>query len=203
VRWTSAELFGSYLASETFPMKNPDIAVAVFNEHAAARAAIDQLSKAGFDLASLSIVGQGYHTEETVVGFYTAGDRIKFWGSRGALWGGLWGLFMGGLFVTTPVVGPVVVLGYITASIVSAIESAVVLGGLSSIGAALLSLGVPKNSAIEYQEALRADSFLVMAHGSAEEIERARTILAKGHPLSMQTYMGPVTKHDLLAEKAL
>jgi len=184
-------------------MKNPDTAIAVFNEHAAARAAIDQLSKAGFDLKSLSVIGQGYHTEETVVGFYNVGDRIKFWGSRGALWGGLWGLFLGGLFVTTPVVGPVIVLGYITASIVAAIEGAVVVGGLSSIGAALFSLGVPKDGVIEYQEALRADSFMVMAHGSAEEVERARAVLAKGNPQSMRMYMGPVTKHDVLAEKAV
>ena len=184
-------------------MKTPDIAVAVFNDHAAARAAIDQLSKAGFDLKSLSVVGQGYHTEETVVGFYNTGDRVKFWGSRGALWGGLWGLFLGGLFVTTPVVGPVIVLGYITASVVSAIESAVVVGGLSAIGAALFGLGVPKDSVIEYQEALRADSFLVMAHGSAEEVERARVLLAKANPHSTRMYMGPVTEHDLLAEKAV
>jgi hypothetical protein len=184
-------------------MKTPDIAVAVFNDHAAARDAIDQLSKAGFDPKSLSVVGQGYHTEETVVGFYNTGDRVKFWGSRGALWGGLWGLFLGGLFVTTPVVGPVVVLGYITASVVSAIESAVVVGGLSAIGAALVGLGVPKDSVIEYQEALRADSFLVMAHGSAEDVERARVLLAKGNPQSTRMYMGPVTEHDLLTEKAV
>ena len=184
-------------------MKTPDIAVAVFNDHDAARTAIDQLSKAGFDLKSLSLVGQGYHTEETVVGFYNAGDRVKFWGSRGALWGGLWGLFLGGLFVTTPVVGPVIVLGYITASVVSAIESAVVVGGLSAIGAALFGLGVPKDSVIAYQEALRADSFLVMAHGSAEEVERARVLLAKGNPHSTRMYMGPVTEHDLLTEKAV
>jgi uncharacterized membrane protein len=64
-------------------------------------------------LKNLSIVGKGYHTEEKVVGFYTAGDRVKFWGKRGAFWGGLWGLFFGGLFLSIPVVGDVVVLGYL------------------------------------------------------------------------------------------
>ena len=58
-----------------------------------------------------SIVGRGYHTDETVTGFYSAGDRVKFWGSRGAYWGGLWGLLFGGMMLTIPVIGPVVVLG--------------------------------------------------------------------------------------------
>jgi hypothetical protein len=39
----------------------------------------------------LSVVGKGYHSEEKVVGFYNIGDRIKFWGTRGAFWGGFWG----------------------------------------------------------------------------------------------------------------
>jgi hypothetical protein len=43
-------------------------------------------------MKNLSVVGKGYHTEEKVIGFYNVGDRVKFWGSRGAFWGGLWGL---------------------------------------------------------------------------------------------------------------
>ncbi len=53
---------------------------------------------------------------------------------------------------------------------VSAIESAVVVGGLSALGAALYSIGVPKDSVIQNKAALKADSFLVMAHGRAEEM---------------------------------
>jgi hypothetical protein len=67
-------------------------AVAVFASHAAAEDAIKQLQQAGFDLRTLSIVGKDYETREDVVGYYTAGDRIKLWGGSGALWGGIWGL---------------------------------------------------------------------------------------------------------------
>ena len=35
----------------------------------------------------LSIVGRDYHTEEHVVGYYNAGDRMKYWGKLGAFWG--------------------------------------------------------------------------------------------------------------------
>ena len=40
---------------------------------------VRDLAKAGFKLTNLSIVGKGYHSEEKVVGFYTAGQRIKMW----------------------------------------------------------------------------------------------------------------------------
>jgi hypothetical protein len=153
--------------------------VAVFDDHDAAEAAIKKLTAGGFEMKNLSVVGKGYHTEEKVVGFYNIGDRIRFWGLRGAFWGGLWGLFFGGLFLTVPFVGHVVVLGYLAASLISALENAVVVGGLSALGAGLFGLGIPKDSVIEYEAAVRADGFLVMAHGEATDIARAKDILAE------------------------
>jgi hypothetical protein len=76
-----------------------------------------------------------------------------------------------------PVIGHVVVLGYLAAAAVSAVEGAVVVGGLSALGAALASIGVPKDSVIEYETALKADGFLVMAHGDAADVLRAKEIL--------------------------
>jgi hypothetical protein len=151
--------------------------IAVFADHNAAETAVKKLSSAGFEMKNLSVVGKGYHTDEKVVGFYNMGNRIKLWGSRGAFWGGLWGLFLGGMFLTIPVVGHVVVLGYLAATAISAIEGAAVVGGMSALGAALYSLGIPKDSVIEYETALKADSFLVMARGTADEMARAKAIL--------------------------
>ncbi len=48
-----------------------------------AEAAMGQLKKAGFDMTKLSIVGKDYHTEENVVGYYNARDRIKYGGFDG------------------------------------------------------------------------------------------------------------------------
>ncbi len=163
-------------------MENTDTVVAVFADHPAAEAAIKKLTGAGFDMKNLSVVGKGYHTNEKVVGFYNAGDRIKFWGTRGAFWGGFWGLFLGGLFVTIPGAGQVVVLGYLAAIAIAAIENAAIVGGLSALAAALYSIGIPKDSVIQYETALKADSFLVMAHGSAADIARAKTILDSAAP---------------------
>jgi hypothetical protein len=158
-------------------MGNSETLVAVFPDHSAAENGVKKLAQAGFDLKSLSVVGRGYHTEENVVGFYNVGDRVKFWGRRGAFWGGLWGLFFGGLFVTTPVIGPVFVLGYLAVTAISAVEGAIVVGGLSALGAALYSVGIPRDSVIEYEAAIKADEFLVMAHGSATDTLRAKSVL--------------------------
>lgn len=170
-------------------MEKADSVVAVFADHTAAETAVKKLTAASFEMKNLSVVGKGFHTEEKVVGFYNIGDRVKFWGARGAFWGGLWGLFFGGLFLTIPVVGHVVVLGYLAATVIAGVENAVVVGGLSALGAALYSIGVPKDSIIKYEAAVKADSFLVTAHGTAEEIARAKAILATVNPTSLDVHI--------------
>jgi hypothetical protein len=171
-------------------MNTTDTAIAVFTDHQAAETAVKKLATAGFDIKQLSVVGKGYHSEEKVTGFYNTGDRIKFWGKWGVFWGGLWGLFFGGLFLFIPVVGHVVVLGHLAAVAIAAVENAVVVGGLSALGAALYSIGVPKDSVIQYEAAVKADSFLLMAHGTAEEVARAKTILATTNPVRVDVYPG-------------
>ena len=173
-------------------MSQHDAIVAVYAEHDAAEAAIRKVAEAGFDMKHFSIVGHGYHTEEQVIGFYSAGDRVKFWGSRGAYWGGLWGLLFGGMMLTIPVVGPVMVLGHLAAvvftAVSGAIEGAVVLGGLGALGAALFSIGIPHHSVLQYEQALKADGFLVVAHGPAAEMERVRTLLQISGPLQIDLH---------------
>src|SRR5271163_1629254 len=171
-------------------MEKTDTVIAVFADHTAAEAAVKKLTAAGFEMKSLSIVGKGYQTDEKVVGFYNTGDRIKFWGTRGALWGGLWGMFFGGLFLMIPGVGHVVVLGYLASMAIYGIENAIFVGGMSALGAALYGIGVPKDSVIQYETAVKADSFLVMAHGAAPEVERAKAILSTVKPARLDVHTG-------------
>jgi len=67
-------------------MEKSDTVIAVFADHQTAEAAVKKLTSSGFEMKHLSVVGKGYETEEKVVGFYNVGDRIKFWGTRGAFW---------------------------------------------------------------------------------------------------------------------
>jgi hypothetical protein len=133
-------------------------------------------------------VGRGYHSEEQVIGYYNAGDRMKHWGKLGAFWGGLWGLLFGSAFFLIPGIGPVLVGGPLVASIVGALEGVTVVGGLSALGAGLVSLGIPKDSVVRYEAALKADKFLVIAHGTADEVAKARGILEAAGAVEAETH---------------
>ena len=152
--------------------------VAVYPQHSDAENGINLLKKSDFNVKKLAIIGQGYHTEDQVVGYYSTGDRMKHWGKRGAFWGGLWGLLVGSAFFMIPGIGPVMVAGSAVAWIVGALESAIVVGGLSALGAGLYSIGIPKHSALKYESSIKAGKFLLIAHGTGEEAEAARRILA-------------------------
>jgi hypothetical protein len=129
-------------------------------------------------MKKLSVVGKDYHTDEHVVGYYNAGDRMKYWGKLGAFWGGLWGLLFGAAFFWVPAIGPVLVGGPLVAWIVAGLEYAVVAGGLSAIGAGLYSIGIPKDSIVIYEAAVKAGQYLVVAHGTSAEAAQARNILS-------------------------
>ena len=64
-------------------MAKNNAVVGVYNSHTEAEAAVKELQHSGFDMKKLSIVGKDYQTEEHVIGFYNAGDRMKFWGKLG------------------------------------------------------------------------------------------------------------------------
>jgi hypothetical protein len=162
---------------ETMSMTGNKALAGVYNTHTEAEAAVRELQKAGFDMKKLSIVGKDYHTEEHVVGYYSTGDRMKAWGKLGAFWGGIWGLLFGAAFFMVPGIGPIAVAGPLVGWIVSALEGAVMVGGLSAIGAGLYSMGIPKDSVIKYESQIKSDKFILVCHGTIEEVEKARSIL--------------------------
>ncbi len=158
-------------------MNDQQATVAVYSSHDLAEAAISRLQQAGYDMRKLSIVGKDYPTDENVVGYYNIGDRMKAWGSQGAFLGGLWGLLFGSDFFLVPGIGPLLIAGPFVASLIGALEGAVALGGLSAIGAALVSLGIPKDSIIDYEMEIKTGKFMLIAHGTADEVGRAREAL--------------------------
>ena len=170
-------------------MNKNNFIVAVYPSHMAAEAAIKELQQSGFDMKKLSIVGRDYHTDEHVVGYYNTGDRMKVWGKRGAFWGGLWGLLFGSAFFWIPGLGPLLVAGPLVSWIVGAMEGALAVGGLSAIGAGLYSLGIPKDSILQYETALKADKFVLISHGSKDETTHAKEILEGTKPETLDHHL--------------
>ena len=158
-------------------MSDKNSVVAVFESHDKAEDAVRELQKDGFDMKKLSIVGKDYHTDEHVVGYYNAGDRMMYWGKLGAFWGGFWGLLFGSAFFWVPGIGPLLVAGPLVMSIVAALEGAAVMGGLSALGAALYSFGIPHNSILQYETEVKNGKLLLVVHGTLDELERAKDLL--------------------------
>jgi len=158
-------------------MSEINAVVGIFNTHSEAETSIKELQHAGFDMKKLSIVGKDYHTEEHVIGYYNVGDRMKVWGKLGAFWGGFWGLLVGSAFFVIPGLGPLLVFGPLVGWIIGAMEGAVVVGGLGALAGALTSIGIPKDSSVRYETALKSDKFIVIAHGTATEVAKAKSIL--------------------------
>jgi uncharacterized membrane protein len=173
-------------------MSELNAVVAVYGTHTEAEEAVKELQRAGIDMHTLSIVGKDPHTDEHVVGYYNTGDRMKRWGKTGAFWGGFWGLLFGSAFFAIPGIGPVLVAGPVVAWIVGALEGAAVFGGLSAIGAGLYSMGIPKDSVLQYEMALKTDKFLLMVHGTAREVETARAIIENTRPVNVTLHTAEV-----------
>jgi uncharacterized membrane protein len=171
--------------SET-PVKST--VVAIYDTHREAENAVRELQKSGFDMQKLSIVGKDYQTEEAVVGYYTTGDRMKSWGKNGAFWGGIWGLMFGSAFFLIPGLGPILAAGPVVAWIVGALEGAVVVGGLSALGAGLYSIGIPQDSILEYETKIKMGKYVVIAHGSNAEVGQVESALAKTTHQGVKTH---------------
>jgi hypothetical protein len=90
----------------------------------------------------------------------------------------------------------VLVAGPLVAWIISALEGAVVVGGLSALGAGLYSIGIPKDSVVKYELALKSDKFLVLAHGTADEVARAKDFMQTTHPVEVA---GHAAEHEQTA----
>ena len=151
--------------------------VGVLSTHLEAEKAVKRLQLSGIDLKKCSIVGKENTTGEAVVGYYFAGDRIEYWGKMGAFWGGLWGLLGGSAYFLIPGIGPVLVGGTLVSAIVGALEGAAVVGGLSALGAGFYNIGIPAESIVDYEAAVKGDKFIVIVHGNTQEVEKAKEVL--------------------------
>jgi hypothetical protein len=147
--------------------------VGVYDDIEAAQQAVTRLTEAGFPIDHVSIVGQNLQSETQFNGFVSAGDVAKSSATMGAWVGGLFGLLTGFAALFIPGVGPVLVLGPLAATAIGAAEGAVgagVLGGI--LGAFIERKHIPK-----FSEHLKAGKYLVVVHGSQEQVTRASGVM--------------------------
>ena len=83
-------------------MPDYNAVIAVYASHIEAEEAVKALEREGIDMKTLSIIAKDAHSDEHVVSYYNAGDRMKYWGKTGAYWGGFWGLLIGSAVFAIP-----------------------------------------------------------------------------------------------------
>jgi hypothetical protein len=169
-------------------MDQLNFVVAVFDDHRVVESAVGSLLDRGFEKEDICVLGRGYHSAEGVAGFYNSGHRMRFWGKYGALWDELWKSFIGGIFLTVPSMGPVVVLGSLARTVVQAAEGLIEVSGLNVIGTALFCAGIPRDKAVIYEAAVKADGFMIKARGRREQMIRANIILARSNPILLDSF---------------
>jgi hypothetical protein len=107
-------------------------------------------------------------------------------------------MLFGSAFFLIPGLGPILAAGPVVTWIVAALEGAVLVGGVSALGAGLFSLGIPKDSILKYEESVKAGKFLLIAHGTADEVQRARNILQNSGAEQINLHQ-PVVEPALVA----
>jgi hypothetical protein len=158
-------------------MPTENAIVAVYDNPAAAEAAVEELREAGYGLGRLSVASRDSGVEEGSACYYKAGEEVRYLGRMGDQWNRLLDLLPGWAFLPISGVGPVVVAGPLAEWIVAALENAPIFSGLSPMGAGLYSIGIPRDAIGEYEAALAAGKCLVIAHGPAGEVAKAKRLL--------------------------
>jgi hypothetical protein len=152
--------------------------VAVYTDSQRAHEAVTELAKTGFNLSQLSLAGIVAPGRQMAVACYSDGTHVKCWGELSGLWNSLCAVIKGWAFLNLPGIGPILVSGPLALWIVAALDNAAIFGNLSVFGATLYSIGIPKERVQYYESALKDGNYLLIAHGPAREMTRARRVLA-------------------------
>ena len=162
-------------------MASRNTCVAVYPACSHVTVALQGLREAGCDLGLVSVLGQARVDAEQAVGFFRSGGRFHYHGPQAAFWQAL-----GGLLNTTAVVRQseavlLIVVGHLAAVMMRETMDSEVGGGFSLHGAALHTIGIPRDGIIEYEQAVQNENLLLLVHGAHEEVEQACSVLHSEH----------------------
>ncbi len=90
---------------------------------------------------------------------------------------GFGGALVGSGLFWLPGIGAVVAAGPIVAAVAGAVEGAAITGGVTAIGGALASIGIPKDTIVKYETAIKTDKYLVVFDGESEQPKKARNFV--------------------------
>jgi hypothetical protein len=169
------------------------VLLAFYRDVDRAREALDRLLSQDFPMDRISVLGRSSASGDDPLGIYYAGvgERMRGWGSLGALWGGVWGVLTGaaGLFLL-PGIGAVAAAGPVVEALAGAAAGAGV-GGAAMAGAgaaaqlsvAIHRMGIPDICLDEIRERLGRGEHLVLMIVHDRELDRWHAALQATEPL--------------------
>jgi hypothetical protein len=178
-------------------MSTQSSVVGIYHTMEAAEEAVHTLDRAGFPLKQVSIVAQNLESEKEIQGYITAGDVAMSGAGTGAWMGGLFGLLIGAAFIWAPGFGPLLVAGPLAAVLLGGVEGAVVGAAGGGLLGVLVGWGVSKQHILKYEEKVKSGKYLIIAHGDAELVGKARAILENTDAEELAVHDAATTVHSL------
>ena len=146
-----------------------------------------RLMHLGIDMQCVSVVGKGHHVEEQASGYYER-DGPHFWGRHMSIWQDLWKILDGSAFLWVPGLGPLIIAGPLSGRVVAELQSPMIVGGVSVLGASLMALAVPGRQASKYETAVLADQLLLVVQAPGLEAVRDFQVLKDAGPLELEMH---------------
>jgi hypothetical protein len=144
--------------------------------------AIKHLQDAGFQLKLLSVAGKDDGTDKHMASCYNTGHGLKYHAKSDSSWARMRDLLSGWGFFWSLDGGPVHVVGPLVQAIVAVQEGTGSIDGMNEFGTALFGFGIPTDSIVAYENALKNHQFLLCARGPLAELDRAHSILLETEP---------------------
>lgn len=159
-------------------------AVGTFSTQAEAEQALGELRRAGFSMDQVSVIARDAHKRDEVAGVDVkdhvdnkADEGAAVGAATGGALGGITGLLVGLGTLAIPGVGPIMLAGAAATTLATTAAGAGIGAAAGGLVGALVGLGIPEDRAKVYNDRLSRGDFLVMVHGSSDDIARAESIL--------------------------
>jgi hypothetical protein len=151
--------------------------VAIYNGRAEGEAAIREIQDSGVNMMRLSFLGRDYRARDKLIGRYQSSDHTRYWENLSAFGDGVWGLLSSIALFHIPETGTFLAGGPVAGAIIGALEGTPAVRGLSAVGSGLHIIGIPRDSVLKYERAIKGDKYLIIAQGIEEEIAAIKAII--------------------------
>jgi hypothetical protein len=168
--------------------ENDRSVIGIYNTMDQAEKAIQRLDQGGLPIRQVSIVAKNLASEKKITGFVSTGDVAKTTAGVGAWTGGVFGLLIGAAFLWVPGVGPMIIAGPLAAALLGGLEAAAAGGVTGGLLGALIGWGVSRQHILKYEECVSAGKYLLIYHGSDDDVNKANDILKKTAPSDLHVH---------------